>query len=318
MGLVHHTVKEFLTQKEEAELFIDSSKANEEIFTRCLAVLRESGVRIRIKSQGCAGFLRYACLSWSTHLSRVESLGRQPLRDLSSFFQSHAILAWIDAIGICGNLRALTQASKHLTGLLERQRTRDAEQNPITLPLMKMAIIASWAIELIRIVGKLGHHIVRHSSAVHSLIPAFCPSLSIMAKQCAPKGPSAMSITGITNPGWDDSSAKFTVGSGTHPTEIACLDGHFAILTSEDVVNPWIFIMSRRFGHEYFIIAVKSNQDGDKVATCGSQTIKVWCVATAGVLHKLPNPLNLRAMEICFSKHSTRVLICCDDSSIRS
>ncbi|TLD26571.1 hypothetical protein PspLS_05202 [Pyricularia sp. CBS 133598] len=318
--LVHQTAKEFLTQEKHEALFVDPSAANEDIFEKCLTVLMDPGVRISLKSHGCVNLLRYACLSWSIHVSRVENPRREHIHTLVTFFRSRAVLTWIGAIGMTGALHTLTSTSKHLMVFLDRQRKQLAEEIPMRQPLEEMATISSWATELVRIVGKFGHHITRHPDAIHAFIPSFCPPESNMAKQFSTKTSASLRVTGISNPSWDDSLAKFNLGSDCRPRNIACIDGHFAILTSKNNVNLYhssTFQEEGSFPHGERIMTMKFNQEGDQLVTCGQYSVKIWSVASARKLHDLPNPQGLRAIEASFPKDSTQILIICDDSSLR-
>lgn len=320
MSMVHHTAKEFLTKSAHSILAVDQGDAHSLIFNKCLGILEDPRFRIRLKSQGCVGLLRYCCLSWSYHMARssLTEYGNDYVLRLAAFFKSTACLAWIDAVARTGQLQVLTHTARALTSHVEQTRRIYMDESPLAQPWAEMEFLSIWSTELVRVVGKFGSHLARYPSSVYSLVTLFCPPESAIGRQFSMRGPSAPRITGISNTTWDDSLAKFTVGQ--RPRAIFCLDSYFGILTSERSVNlysTWTFEETRRFRHGENIFAAQFNLDGSLLVTCGPRTIKVWDTSSSRPLYEYSNPNRMRAMAASFSLDSSELIICCVDSSLQ-
>lgn len=95
ISLVHHTAREFLTKSSSSILAVRSDTAHTFILNKCLSVLTDQKFRLKLRSQGCVGFLRYCCLSWSHHMahSDVDGHSNNNIRTIALFFKSVACLA---------------------------------------------------------------------------------------------------------------------------------------------------------------------------------------------------------------------------------
>ncbi|KAH8891099.1 hypothetical protein GQ53DRAFT_823737 [Thozetella sp. PMI_491] len=322
VSMVHYTAKEYLLRSATTVMGVNSGAANTFIFKKCLAILVDPRFRMRLKSQGCTGLLRYCCLSWFQHMVRSDEEGHHNdyLRSLTTFFQSTACLAWIEAVATTGQLQVLSQTAKALSTYLDHTRRLNSEDSPLAQPIMEIEYLSTWSTELVRVVGKFGTHILQYPSCIYSLVPIFCPPASTISQMFAATGPDAPRITGVSNTGWDDSLAKFTLGQGQKPKSIFCLHSSFGVVTSTKCVNLYsasTFQETARFPHNELLVATALNQEGDMLVTCGVKTIKVWDLASARTLHVFSNPKGMRAMAISFSRDSSEIVVICVDSKLR-
>lgn len=317
---VHHTAKEFLIHDKGSELAIDPAEAHTLIFVKCLNILMDTQFRVLMKTHGCVGVLKYACIFWATHLACADHLNRQHLRTLAEFFKGECVQAWIEAVGLNGSLSVLTRTSKNLNLFVKRREQYEQEVIPMDRSSEECDFLALWSADLVRIVGKFGHHIVKYPDSIHNLIPRFCPPDSIMARQFVYFSPTALQVTGVSNTGWDDLLAKFNTSQTNQPDMIYCLDDFFAILASSNTVNMYSTSTFReigKIGHGEVILAMKFSEDGDRLATCGKDTVKIWDVESGKRAGHFLNPEGLRAMDVAFDKKCCKVLVCYDDSSVR-
>ncbi|CRK35158.1 hypothetical protein BN1708_006659 [Verticillium longisporum] len=320
VSAVHHTAKEFLIHDKGSELAIDPAEAHTLIFVKCLDILMDTQFRVHLKTHGCVGVLKYACIFWAKHLAYADHLNRQHLRTLVKFFEGECVQAWIEAVGLNGSLSVLTRTSKNLNLFVKRREQYEQEVIPMDRSSEECDFLALWSAELVRIVGKFGHHIVKYPDSIHNLIPRFCPPDSIMARQFVDFSPTALQVTGVSNTGWDDLLAKFNTSQTNQPDMIYCLDNFFAILASSNTVNMYSTSTFReigKIGHGEMILAMKFSEDGDQLATCGKDTVKIWDVESGKRLGHFLNPDGLRAMDVAFDKKCCKVLVCYDDSSVR-
>lgn len=328
ISLVHQTAKEYLTRKSPLNpsiLSVHTGQANTFIFDKLLASLTDPRFRLRLKTEGCVGLLRYSCLSWSYHMAHCDEAGQtyDHVRKLASFFKSTACLAWIAAVATSGNLQVLVSTSKSLTTYLKRIQFIHQDDNPLSKPVVEIELLNTWSTELIKLVGKFGIHLLQFPDSIHHLIPLFCPPHSAISQQFQTSDPVTPKVTGIytMGAGWDDCLAKFTVEQGRRPKAILCLDSSFAIVTSDRAVNLYnssTFQERGKFRHEETIVAAQFNQDGTLLVTCGTKTIKVWDTSIPGsqALHILSNPQGVRAMAVAFSHNLSEIVICCVDSRV--
>lgn len=321
VSMVHHTAQEFLTQTPDSPLHIDTAQAHTLILQRCLVQLNDPKFRLRVKMEGCRGFLQYACTSWSHHLAlaNVEDVGL--IASLGAFLQSSAVLSWIDAACQLGQLRILTTTAKNINTFRDKRRKFDARRAPITHFEKEMEAMEQWSSDFVHIVGKFGQQLIQHPAAIHTLVPVLCPPESAISSQFLSSTDVTPMVSGLKNRGWDDSLASFSVGHDCQPTSIPALEDHFSIHSQDDTVslyNSSVFQKLRHFCHEEVIVALNFGQDGDKLVTCGTRTIKQWDVSTGRLLDYYPNPSNTRAVAVSLNHKSRKILLCCTDGKIMS
>lgn len=328
ISLVHQTAKEYITRRSPINpsiLSVHTGQANTFIFDKLLASLTDPRFRLRLKTEGCVGLLRYSCLSWSYHMAHCDEAGQtyDHVRKLAAFFKSSACLSWIAAVATSGNLQILVSTSKSLTTYLKRIQLLHQDDNPLSKPLVEIEFLITWSTELIKLVGKFGIHLLQFPDSIYHLIPLFCPPDSAIGKQFQASDPVTPRVTGIytMGGGWDDCLAKFTVEQGRRPKAILCLDSSFGIVTSDKAVNLYnssSFQERGKFRHEETIVAAQFNQDGALLVTCGTKTIKIWDTSVPGsqALHIFSNPQGVRAMAVAFSHSTSEIYICCVDSRV--
>lgn len=322
VSTVHHTAKDFLLKSATSvALAVSPGESHTFIFDKCLATLTDPRFRLRLKSQGCTGFVRYSCLSWQYHMARSDEVGHSHgfIHRLGSFLRSAAFLAWIEAIAVAGHLHILPSTAKSLSSYLERVKRINADENPLSQPLEDMDLLGVWSTELVRLAGKFGTHLVQHPNSIYTMIPVFCPPSSAISQQFGARGPMTPRVTGLSNPNWDDSLANFSLGDNQRPKAIHCMDSSFAILTFDRVTmyDASTFQETRKYAHNEIVVVSSFNDEADMLVTGGTKTIKVWNVTTGQLLYTYSNPNGMRAMALAFSRDSSEVLAFCIDSSLR-
>lgn len=319
ISMVHHTAKEFLTQTSGIVFHVDTASGHGALLDRCLQVVTDPKFRLRIKKDSCQGFLHYACMSWSRHLAEVDEILENPIRRVVDFISNKAVLSWIETVCEIGKLHVLTIAAKNMNSFCERRRCRDANTPPHLHLTQELDLISTWATELLRLVGKFGLHLSKYPKTIHDLVPAFCPPKSATRRQFTTQQPT-LTVSGIRSEDWDDSLASFSVGHNYQPTKVFCMEKHFAMHTGHDTVTSFYvstFQEFRNYCHQEFIVALNFNQDGNRLVTCSSETIKVWDVDSGRLLFYYSNPVGSRAVGVALTHDSSRVTMCCTDGYIR-
>lgn len=321
VSMVHHTAKEFLVQTLDISLHVDITQAHTTILLRCLDQLTDPKFRLRVKTEGCQGFLQYACRSWSYHLAFSDEQHASVIQNLGLLLKTNAILSWIDAACQLGQLRILTTAAKNMNAFREKRR-KFSIGSPVRLDCeYDLDVMEQWSTDLVRIVGKFGHQLIHHPTAIHTLVPALCPPASIISSQFSATSEQTLMVSELRHRGWDDSVASFSVGHDCQPTVVVALEDHFAVHSHNDTISLYsasVFQKLHTYCHEEVIVALAFSQDGDKMVTCGSRTVKTWDTPTAQLLEVYNNPPSTRAVAATLSTDSRTIIMCCTDGMIRS
>ena len=240
---------------------------------------------------------------------------------LAKFFRGSFVLTWIHILALAGQLRVLVHASKIINTFIGKSDRLDADRNPLMHRLQEKELLALWATDLIRIVGKFGTHLTRHPKSIYKMIPSFCPHQSVIFQQFGPKQfSSLMSISGISNTTWDDCLAKFSVTGHDIPLGIVCLNQYFSIVLSDGVVilyHSSTCEEARRFSHGERVLSLCFSGDGEKLVTNGFSTTKVWSVTSARQMQSFVNPSRAKALAIAFKADEDALVLCSDDRVIR-
>ncbi|MBE3044948.1 WD40 repeat domain-containing protein, partial [Candidatus Bathyarchaeota archaeon] len=308
----HHTAKEYILNSAGNTLAVDLEAAHKLVFDKCISILTDHRFRMRLKKEGCTGLIRYCCLFWWHHMAQgyVGVLDQRYEHQLAAFFKSTACLAWIEAVARTGQLRVLTSTSETL-GYLERERWTGKDESPVSETLLDVELLRNWTVELVRIVGKFGTHLVQYPSCINTLVPLFSPAESMIGKHFLSTHPAAPRITGISSRRWDDCLTRFVLDEV--PQGIQCLDDYFGIRTSKKCVNLYsttTFQEAQKFTHDEKISVSVFSQDGDFLMTCGVKTIKVWMVATGKVISVFSNPRGIEARGASFTRDCSTITVC--------
>lgn len=267
-------------------------------------------------------FLHYAATSWPFHLGQsAASIDHSVLLALAQFFQSTYLFAWINLLAAIDHLRTLVYASQSLTSYLGKKSRIDAERSPLTHKLHEMETLELWAVDLVKIVGKIGSQLVKHPNLIYTLVPTFCPTTTMISQQFRRNGASeSIAVTGFSQQQWDDCLSKFSVGRDCQLLKIICMDRHLVILTSDGTLRffdtiagqPWQEII-----HGERILSFKVSSSYERCVTYGFRETKVWLVKQRRQLHSISNPTHAKALDMTFSSDESAIISCSDDKSIR-
>jgi len=322
VAMVHATARDFLTENRELNFYVSAADSHQKIFTKCMSELIAASSRIQLGQIKPKSFLLYAATSWAYHLNLSSaSLDQESLLLLAQFFRSPAVLSWIHLLSYSGQLGTLVQASKTIVTFLKQVDRLDSDRSPLTHRLLEKDMLSLWTIDLVRLVGKFGLHLKSQPKSIYKLVPAFCPPASAIHKTfCSKASQSSLTISGISNPLWDDCLAKFAVGNKCLPIAVTSVNKHFAILTSDGTVhlyNSSTLEEGRRFKHGERVLAWCFNQAGDKLVTYSFVKTLVWNVTSGLQLFSFANPGTAKAITIAFSASDDSIVTCSDDRNVR-
>lgn len=326
--ILHHTAREYLTRSKSSEFHVETKKTHGELFCRTLEVLKDTDLRWRLTQsqralQATEPFVFYAAINWSYHLGHSHQSDDAFLDLLVGFFRSPAVLTWIHALAVLRKLEVLVKTSQVLSSFVQSTRKHNASKNPLQHRLNDLEFFDDWTVDLIKIVGKFGSHLVTRPRAIYDVVPALCPGQSIMYRSFHDNKASALKTTLATaHTSWNDNLARLPIPGNSQGYKISCAGKHIAalILGKPGTTHVWD---STNFNHIYSIehgeacLAMAMNQRGDELATYGLKTTKIWSIPSARLLDSTKNPRYIKAQAIAFSEGNRELLLGADDNVIR-
>jgi WD40 repeat protein len=322
VAMIHATARDYLIKTTSLKFHIPFVTSHQRMFAKCLSVLISSSSKVQMGLAKSQSFLLYAATSWAFHLGlSAEESDQSSLSLLARFFQGSSVLSWIYILSLSGQLRLLVQASKTITIFLKNIDRLDSEQSPLTPREREKELLSLWAIDLMKLVGKFGIHLISHPRLIFKLVPPFCPRGSILYQQFGSKeGSSTLTLAGFSNSWWNDCLAKFAIPGQHKLLAIECFMRYFAIMISNgDVIlySSTTCEAEKTLNHGERILTWCFDQYGNKLATYGRKKTAVWDVALGLQLCSFPNPPRAKALNLAFAKNEELLISCSDDRLIR-
>ena len=318
--LVHQTAREYLTKVSSGAFSVNSFKAHQKLFLRCMSYLTDAQLHSQIRQSPPAALLSYAANSWPFHLQARSAESEEVFGALSNFLQGSSVLTWIQSLAMENQLKILVQSSHTLSAFAEKRRRLDSSIAPNLRPLQALEMIELWSIDLIKLVGKFGRNLIDTPNSIFKFVPQFCPQESAIYRQFGRNGTFSVRISGDSHASWDDSLAKLFVGAEFQALNVICTGQYFAILTTSNSIILWDYTTCqevRRLLHGEHVAALCASADRKKIASYGFRTTKVWDLSTGRELYSIPNPSDSRALCLAFTEFDTVILAGSDDRAIR-
>ncbi|PTB62268.1 hypothetical protein BBK36DRAFT_1145059 [Trichoderma citrinoviride] len=323
--ILHHTAREYFTSTLESQFYVDVRETHGRLFARTLAQLEEADLRWRLIQnqhalQASEPFVFYAAVNWPYHLAQSHSISSEYLDHLVKFLQSPAVLAWIHTLALLRRLEVLVRASKALASFAQRTRKQDDSKNPLLHRLSDLALLDEWTVDLVKLVGKFGPTLVTDPSVIYDMIPAFCPTKSVVHRQYYDPHSAKIKLLGAREVSWNDNLGRLVLPGDAQARKIACAGNHLAVLASTGVVHVWDssnFTELSQISHGEPVTAMALNDNGQKLVTYGLKTSKTWSVVGGKLLASTSNPPNAKAMAVTFADNDRRLLVGGDDNIVR-
>lgn len=310
--LVHQTAREYLRASSTLPFPVDTTGVNEELLARCLDALSDATLRPRIRKNRAPPFLDYAALFWSTHMERssVESDGA--LQMLIKFFSDASPLAWIQYLAHTRRLSVLVSVSASLNLYVRRRRRADLIKPPMLHRLPELAILETWAADLLKVAGKFGTHLVQDPESIFKYVPSLSPRSSMLHQYYADKFASRISVLGLANAEWDDCLARISNFDGA--LKIAVSAQYLAVASDSPrgkirLWNSDIFSDYLTLEVEEPICLISFNSTGSLLACYGLDHTYVWNMSDGGLLVRVSNAYQERAMSLEFGPESSYLII---------
>lgn len=308
--LVHQTAREYLTKEAELPFSFTASEVQEELFTKTINSLFETRQRPKLKKLGLQPLHEYAATSWPHHLHRSLTSSDSSLTLLVRFFQGPSILSWVQTLAGFRKLKVLISASTTISAFIRRRKTYESTINPSGHRLKDIDLLEHWALDLLKIVGKFGGHLIQDPTAISKYVPQLCPHGSAVFQQFGKQ--TQISVQGLSDQGWDDCLAQVTVGSSLQALKLVCSTHYLAASTSNGTVILWDAITFEEFrtvSHQEHIFAMCFTDSGELLATYGHETTKIWNVATGHQKYKITNYPECRALSMKFVEDDAKLIV---------
>ena len=324
VAMIHQTAREYLLRGNDRPFRVDKHAAHKHLFLSCMRCVMTVGLRAKVKGNQKPEFLDYAASSWSAHLTSTPLECEQTVEVLDKFLNGNWVLTWIQLLATSGQLRVLIQTSKHLSKYSAKQRGNGAARNGNSYYIVKQELIESWAVDLVKIVGKFGAILQRNPESIYKLIPPFCPQSSAIFQQFGRMKDKSLLVSGLSTEKWDDSLARMSFGFGTYASSISVAGAHIAILVSSGSVilyDSAIFqeVTASPIKHGERVYRMELSSTGTLLATYGYLTIKIWEVSTGKCKLSVQNIKSRpRPLAMLLANNSDKLLVGTDDRRIRS
>lgn len=327
VAMIHKTASKYILANSADGFSIRAVTAHEQLLTKCLSFLLDPTLRTKLEQKlaiSASPFLHYAVTSWPYHLHNGPSSKESTtsiLQLLAKFFAGAHVLTWIHALAYFDELSILVEASRDLKSFAARQRILYSDAVPNQQRIEGLELVELWAADLLKVFAKFGPNLRQQPSAIHKLIPPFCPKTSALYLQYGKKEQTRFSVTGLTNGSWDDCLSKLSLGSGLQALQMECISHYLWILMTSGTIILYDSLTLReirRVQHDEFVFSIGCSATGETMVSYGYKTTKLWSVPDGKLKRIIKNPRNCKALNAwAFIENDTTILLGCDDKSIR-
>ncbi|KKY39000.1 putative nacht and wd domain protein [Diaporthe ampelina] len=311
--LVHQTAREYLKGTNALPFSLAASEVNEELLSQCLNLLCDPALKGQMRQGKEPQFLAYAAASWHIHMERAAVDSERVLQILAKFFHDSAPLMWIQYLATNDQLPILVAVSASLQSFVRRRKKADSVKPPTMHRIPELALLEGWAVDLVKMTGKFGNHLVDDPEAIYKYIPSLSPQNSVLYRKYADKSTSRISVTGLSGAEWDDCLARVTNGSDPS-LHVAVSAQHLAVANDSPngTIRLWsnvIFQEVHTFSPGEPICSVAFSPSGALLAVHGLDHTFIWRVEDGVLLTKVDNPHQDRADALAFGPQEKFIII---------
>lgn len=298
--MIHETAREFLLRDCIGSQFaIRPTAAHTRMAKVCLQYLvgdemkpprtsrRRSSTNAPSKR---SDFAVYAHTAFSYHLSKADTQAEDVFQLLEQFLKSN-VLSWIEAISDARNLVQLIRSTKHLRSYLDSCSVARPPLDP------RIRALKQWTADLPRLAAKFANALITSPSAIHSLIPPFCPTSSMVYNASGQSR--RITLLGVSTEQWDDRLSSFNFRDGL-PSTLSYGEEFLAIGLTTGVVLLYYansHQQHKALNHGEVVKFIKFKHRTDWMATCGMKATKVWNIRTGEIVYNFESPQRPLAAE---------------------
>ena len=327
VSLVHITGRHFLLNRSLG--FVDMHESHRKLALACLRYISDDNWR-HIFALGPKNekvneeypLLLYATHHWAYHVQHSVCTCDELWTALDTFFNSH-VLVWIHGLAISSSLQTLIRTAQDLRYFAHRHARMQADTNepPLSLRTHDTQWLRSWAIDLIRIVGKFGRALLQNPLSIYQLIPIFSPSQSQISVVYGGRSSQGISLAGISSSVWDDCIARVSGVEDETISRVLSTETTFVTLISTRgkaiVWSSETCAESRSIHHNEYVTHMAINRLGTTLATAGIRTIRLWELSSGKEVDSFPANSEAKTMTIAFGHSDNILIIAREDFSIR-
>ncbi|KAK2600092.1 hypothetical protein QQS21_005178 [Conoideocrella luteorostrata] len=304
--VVHETARAFLTDPNlDSEFRVDYAEGHTIIAIACFDYLlgddlkhsrwRRSSAMSLVQKNSMTD---YVCLRWSEHIMRSSSSSDHLFDLLVKFFQTN-VLSWIERVAQLKDLDCLNRTTRHLSSFLGR-RTKYVPMLPRDLK--------AWVVDLPRIVTQFGANLLNDPSAIHTLIPPFCPRDSAIHRQFG-YAEDGIKLVGAWNSGWDDRICSISYHE-TYPKAVSARDHRFAVGLADGLIK--LYRMSTceedvTLEHGEPPSVLEFGPTTRFLASAGLKHVRLWETRTGKQLLHISTPSQILALS--FNETETCLIV---------
>lgn len=311
--LVHHSAREYIKKAKRRPFSLDSERANEDLFIKCLSTLCDKGLRRKINMLNVPRFLPYASTSWATHLEGSPQDSDRVLDLLVRFFNGPFPLAWIQYLGMSGRLSELFSVSRKLTSYVRKRQKGDADRSPLLHRLTDLSLVETWAVDLMKLPVKFGPYLTDDPTLIYKCIPALSPGCAVIRQKFGDNPAATLSVSGVSNEEWDDCLARVS-GGGGRALRLAASSLYLAVASDvpKGTITVWdtnIFEERKTFGVGEHIWGLCFSNPGSLLACYAVSQTFVWKTTDWSLQLSADSPRQQRAIEFKFDENEALIMI---------
>jgi WD40 repeat protein len=278
--MVHQTARDFLLRPTiTSEFAIDRKAGHTRLATTCLRYLNGNEMKGSTRRKLSASninkerspFVAYACNSFYEHIAQASSTDDEILFMMEKFLSSSNVLSWIEYLAQNSDLNRVIQTGKVLGNFLQRR------SNHVSPLGKEVAVLDSWATDLVRLVTKFGMNLSTSPSSIHHLIPPFCPPETAPRRQFAGSS-RGIAVLGLSATTWDDCLSTI-VYPREQVSALACSDKYFAVALSSGKIMIYHEMTCqevRTLQQKESARILQFGERGKVLASASMKTIHIW------------------------------------------
>ncbi|KAL2036977.1 hypothetical protein N7G274_010262 [Stereocaulon virgatum] len=314
--MIHLTARDFLRNSTYSEFAVDEKDGHRRLLMTCLQYLNGDemkGARNRKLSasdtlQERSSFVSYASNSLFEHIAQVPSTDDDVIFTLASFFGSPNVFSWVEYIATHSDLNRLVQTGKAI-GKFLRGCSPEA-------PKKDIALLNSWATDLVRLAIKFGRNLAACPSSIFSLIPPFCPPSTAPRKQFCISA-CTITVSGLRAETWDDCISTI-INMRERYSSLASSETLFAIGTFSGKVILYEQTTCQEVGilqHGEPVRLLKLGDVANILVSAGSRKIRIWDLASKIYIWDFDTPQ--QCISLSLTDRDQLLLGCSKDHHLR-
>ena len=325
VGLIHQTARDYLTRTSQSDISINIAGGHEELCLKALAALSDPELRLRLihhpqSASWTHSFAAYAATSWTYHL-RQSRASETSIDATAKFLRTPAVLTWIHALAVFGQLDGLVRAAKDFSATAATMKSDNAVKNPLLQELTELNLLERWSVDLVKVVAKFRKPLLDEPRTIYKTVPAICPAQSVMYEQFYRSNAVEVSVTGVPPAGWNDNLVRIVLPVGDRGAHVTATGSYLAVLGTSGTTYVWnsaSFLEVCTVQHKEPVTAICLNKRGDRLATYGLKSTKCWSLPSGELCSSTPNVPDVKAMTLEYASNDQKLLAGTDDKIVRT